>query len=104
MSEAEVQAPSRSGARRLTLNTDGKHHPWINGAAAYSVAAGLVSFVMGLQSANHIIGSALGVSAFLVGLWAQMVSVTREQRMLIVCGIVASFVGMGIALAHGGFG
>jgi hypothetical protein len=103
LSEAEVQVPSRSASRRLTLNSDGKPHPWINGAAAYSVVAGIVSMVMGFISANHIVGSVLGVSAFLIGLWAQMVSVTREQRMVIVCGIVAAFVGMGIAIAHGGF-
>lgn len=99
-----MQAPSRSAARRFTLNTDGKRHPWINAAAAYSVVAGVASFVMGLQSASHIVGSALGVSAFLVGLWGQMVSATREQRIILVCGIVAAFVGMGIAIAHGGFG
>lgn len=104
MSEAEVHAPSRSAARRFTLNSDGKPHPWINGAGAYALVAGIISMVMGLISANHIVGAALGVSAFLIGLWAQMVSVTREQRMLIVCGVVAAFVGMGIAIAHGGFG
>lgn len=99
-----MQVPSRSAPRRFTLNTDGERHPWINGAAAFSVVAGIISMVMGFISANHIIGTALGVSAFLIGLWAQMVSVTREQRMVIVCGVVAAFVGMGIAIAHGGFG
>ncbi len=104
MSEAEAQVQSQSPTRRFTLNTDGSRHPVVNGAAAYSVVAGLVSFVMGLISANHIVGTALGVSAFLVGLWAQMESTTTEQRVVIVFGIVAAFVGMGLAFAHGGFG
>ena len=104
MSQAEVQAPTQGTAGRFSMNTDGKRHPWINGAAAYSVVAGVISMIMGFISANHIVGTALGVTAFVIGLVAQMVSVTRNQRMVIVCGIVAGFVGMGLAIAHGGFG
>jgi hypothetical protein len=102
--QAQVQVQSQSHARRFTLNSDGKRHPRVNAAAAYSVVAGLISFVMGLVSANHIVGAALGVSAFLVGLGAQMESSTTEQRSVIVFGVVAAFVGMGLAIAHGGFG
>ena len=71
--------------------------------AAYSLVAGIVSMVLGLLSKGAIAGAILGVTAFLVGLGAQMVSATRNQRMVIVCGIVASFVGMGLGIAHGGF-
>lgn len=102
MSEAEVQ--SRSRARRFTLNSDGQRHPLVNAAAAYSVLAGIASMVMGLVNVAHVVGSVLGVSAFLIGLGAQMMSATRDQRMVIVCGIVAAFVGMGLGIAHGGFG
>jgi hypothetical protein len=101
LSEAEVQ--SRSRARHFTLNSDGQRHPVINASAAYTVIAGIVSMVLGLLAVSHIAGSVLGVSAFLVGLGAQMVSATRGQRMVIVCGIVAAFVGMGLGIAHGGF-
>jgi hypothetical protein len=101
LSEAEVQ--SRSHARHFTLNSDGRRHPWINAAAGYSLAAGITSMVLGLLSVAHIAGSILGVSAFLIGLGAQMISATRDQRMVIVCGIVAAFVGMGLGIAHGGF-
>ena len=102
LSEAEVQ--SRSRARHFTLNSDGQRHPVVNAAAAYSLLAGITSMIMGLVSVAHLAGSVLGVSAFLIGLWAQMISATRDQRMVIVCGIVASFVGMGLGIAHGGFG
>jgi hypothetical protein len=44
------------------------------------------------------------VTGFVIGLIAQMMSVTRAERMVIVFGIVASFVGMGLGFAHGGFG
>jgi len=100
LSEAEVQSRSRS---RINLNSDGQRHPVVNGAAAYSVLAGLTSMVLGLISVAHFVGSVLGISAFVIGLWAQMISATRDQRMVIVCGIVAAFVGMGLGLAHGGF-
>lgn len=102
LSEAEVQ--SRSRARHFTLNSDGQRHPVVNTAAAYAVVAGIASMIMGLVSVAHLVGSVLGVSAFLVGLFAQMISATRDQRMVIVCGIVAAFVGMGLGIAHGGFG
>lgn len=99
------QAPARPRprARQFTLNSDGKRHPLINASAAYTIAAGLASFVLGMLSLDHFIGSILGVTGFVVGLLAQMLSATRAERMFIVFGIVASFVGMGLGLAHGGF-
>jgi hypothetical protein len=47
--------------------------------------------------------TATGLVAMLVGLYAQMISATREERVLIVTGIIAGFVGFAIGLAHGGF-
>ena len=96
------QAPARPRPN-LTLNTDGKRHPVLNAAAAYTVLAGLASFALGMYNVQHFAGSFLGVTGFLIGLLAQMMSATRAERMVIVVGIVASFVGMGLGLAHGGF-
>lgn len=101
MSEAEIESGPR--ARHFTLNSDGQRHPVVNSAAIYTLLAGIVSTVLGLLSVAHLVGSVLGVSAFAIGLWAQMISATRDQRMVIVCGIVAAFVGMGLGIAHGGF-
>lgn len=98
------EAPARPSPRaRLTLNADGKRHPLINAAAAYTVVAGLTSMILGLLSLQHILGTILGVSGMLIGLGAQMMSATRQERMVIVFGITASFVGMGLGFAHGGF-
>jgi len=99
------QAPARPRPRvpRLTLNGDGARHPLLNAAAAYTVVAGLVSLVFGLLSLQHIAGTILGVTGMLIGLLAQMMSATRPARMVIVCGIVASFVGMDLGFGHGGF-
>jgi hypothetical protein len=100
LSQAETESRP---TQRFTLNTDGQRHPAINLAAGYSVVAGVTSTVLGLLSAAHIVGSVLGVSAFLIGLGAQMASVTTYQRCVIVTGITAAFVGMGLGIAHGGF-
>jgi hypothetical protein len=44
-----------------------------------------------------------GLVSLLVGLYAQMISATREERIVIVTGIIAGFVGLALGLAHGGF-
>jgi len=99
------QAPARPRprARNSAVNSDSRLHPLINAAAAYSVLAGLASFILGLLETDHLVGTILGTTGFLIGIWAQLVSATRAQRMVIVCGIVASFVGLGLGFAHGGF-
>jgi hypothetical protein len=93
------------------LNSDGKPHPVENIMAIGILLIGLVSFVLGMIVRNspsitasaHIVATLTGLFALLVGLYAQMVSSTREQRILIVTGIIAGFVGLAIGLAHGGF-
>jgi hypothetical protein len=101
---SQAQAGSASRTRRLKLNSDGQRHPAINGAAGYTFVAGLISVVLGLMNVAHFVGTLLGVTAFLIGIVAQMLSVTREQRMVIVVGVVGAFVGLGLGIAHGGFG
>jgi len=100
----------RTGPRPSILNTDGQPHPVENATAIAVLVAGLVSFVLGLVVRNshtgpavHIIATATGLFALLVGLYAQMVSSTRNQRVVIVTGIIAGFVGLAIGLSKGGF-
>ena len=47
--------------------------------------------------------TATGLVAILVGLYVQMISATREQRVLIVTGMIAGFVGLALGLSRGGF-
>jgi hypothetical protein len=101
MSQAEAKSSSR--ARHFTLNTDGKRHPVLNAATAYTCVAGIISVVTGVIVGDHLIATVLGITGFGVGILAQMASATREERIFIVFGIVASFVGMGLGIAHGGF-
>jgi len=39
-----------------------------------------------------------------VGLYAQLVWSNRDQRIVIVTGLVAAFIGGALAIAHGGVG
>lgn len=100
---SQPQARSESHTLRLRLNSDGQRHPVINSAAAYTLVAGVISMVLGLMNVAHFVGTLLGVTAFFVGMTAQMASATTEQRIVIICGVVGSFVGLGLGIAHGGF-
>jgi hypothetical protein len=100
----------RSGRRLNIFDTDGQPHPAENLTAIAVLLAGLVSFVLGLVVRNthsgpavHVTATALGLFACAVGLYLQMVSSTRNQRVVIVTGIIAGFVGLAIGLSKGGF-
>jgi uncharacterized membrane protein len=100
----------RTGSRQSILNSDGQRHPVQNVLTIFTLVVGLISFVLGLivrnthvGSAVHIIATATGLLAILVGLYVQMISATRNQRVLIVAGIIAGFVGLAIGVSRGGF-
>jgi len=105
-----VAGTLRNGPRLNILNNDGKPHPAENVWAIVVLVAGLVSFVLGLVvrdahpgPAIHVVATATGLVACLVGLYLQMVSSTRNQRVVIVAGIIAGFVGLALGLSKGGF-
>jgi hypothetical protein len=100
-----------TGQRPHILNSDGQPHPVENVLTVFTLVVGLVSFVLGMIVRNVpstgagvvITATATGLISMLVGLYAQMISATREQRVLIVTGIIAGFVGLALGLGHGGF-
>jgi hypothetical protein len=96
-------APAQARAPRLTLNSDGRRHPLLNATAAFTLIAGVAAFVLGLYHSQHFLPTLLGIAAFGVGMVGQMLSATTEQRVLLVAGIIAGFVGLGLGIAHGGF-
>ena len=94
---------------RLTLNTDGRRHPLENALAVFTLAAGLVAIIAGFLANQHGMGAWahvtatwLGLASLVIGLYGQLVSATREERMIIVAGLVAAFVGVALGLANGG--
>jgi ammonia channel protein AmtB len=105
-----VTGAVRNGSRANFLNSDGRPHPVENVLTVIVLIVGLVSFVLGMIIRNAhtgaamiIIATATGLFACLVGLYVQMISATREQRILIVTGIIAGFVGLALGLSKGGF-
>jgi hypothetical protein len=98
------EATRTQSRARMTLNSDGRRHPVENGLTAFTFVVGLLAFAISFIVRAHLAGSVLGLVGFVIGLYAQMVSNTREQRVLIMAGIIAAFVGLGLSIAHGGFG
>ena len=102
---------SQGRFRLINLNSDGRSHPLLNLASVGTLVAGLVAFVLGMLlrydagtgKGFAIAAAAIGLVSLLVGLFAQMVSATRQERILLVTGMVAGFVGLALGLAHGGF-
>jgi hypothetical protein len=98
-----ISAQPQNRALRLTLNSDGQRHPLLNAVTAFTFIVGVAAFVLGLYHRYHLPATILGIVAFGVGLLGQLMSATREERVFLVTGIVAGFVGMGLGIAHGGF-
>jgi uncharacterized membrane protein len=80
-----------------------------NSLSVFTLIAGLVACVLGFLAIQkgigawaHVGATWLGLIALIVGLPAQLYSATRTERMLIVTGLVAAFVGVCLGLAHGG--
>ena len=101
------------GHLHFKLNSDGQSHKLLNVASVFVLLIGLASFALGIvirnDSATGGVGwaavtTSTGLIAMVGGLWAQLMSATTEQRILIVTGIIGGFVGFALGLAHGGFG
>lgn len=82
----------------------GPSSPVLGAVAGGVCVAGIVSIILGFIVRAHLPALVIGIIAFVIGMFAQMVSETRGQRILIVSGLVAAFVGGTLAIAHGGFG
>jgi hypothetical protein len=101
---------ARTGSHQNILNSDGQRHPVENILTIFTLVVGLIAFVLGMIVRNahtgtavHITATATGLAALAIGLYVQMISATREQRILIVTGMIAGFVGLAIGLSRGGF-
>jgi hypothetical protein len=98
-----VKTPSRQPSW-LTLNSDGQSHPVLNIMSAVTVVVGVAAFAFGLIVSARAIATVLGIIGLGIGMMAQMYSATREERILIVTGIIGAVVGLGLGVGHGGFG
>ena len=103
MADMPDAASTRSHVPFLTLNNDGQRHPLENALAVVTLVTGLSTVAVGWVVSLHALASILGIVSLLVGLYAQMISATRAERMIIVTGLVAAFVGTALGFGHGGF-
>ena len=79
--------------------------------AGVTLLLGLLSFVLGMVVRNapsapaalHVVATVAGVLSLVLGLVLQMISATRNERIIIVTGMIAGFVGASLGLAAGGF-
>ena len=86
-------------------------HVTLSPAGARQKALNALSFVLGMivrnepsaSAALHITATVTGGVSILLGLYVQMISATRTERIVIVTGMIAGFVGASLGLAHGGF-
>jgi hypothetical protein len=93
----------RSRVPRLALAGDGQRHPLEDALAVFTLVTGIAAFATGWVVALHVIASVTGGVSLVVGMYAQLISATRPERIVIVTGLVAAFVGAALGLAHGGF-
>jgi uncharacterized membrane protein len=91
-------------APRVTLNSDGQRHTVQNVFVVLACIGGIVAFVISIIVRLHLAATVLGMASFGGGMYLQMTSSTREQRVLLMAGIIGGFVGLGLGIAHGGFG
>lgn len=75
-----------------------------NVLVGFTIVSGLIAFAIGWVVSLHSIATVLAVASMVIGMYAQLVSTSREQRIVIVTGLVAAFVGGALAIAHGGVG
>ncbi len=98
-------------AQHVTLNPAGNRRIALNALAVVTIVLGLLSFVLGMivrnepsaSAALHVTATVTGGVSILLGLYIQMVSATRTERIVVVTGMIAGFVGACLGLAHGGF-
>jgi hypothetical protein len=103
MPETISEPAQQSRGLQLSLNSDGERHPLLNAVSGFTCIAGIAAFVLAIIVREHLAATILGIIAFGTGLVGQLYSATREERILLVTGIVGGFVGMGLGIAHGGF-
>jgi hypothetical protein len=102
--ETANAAPS-TGVRQpvFSLNEDGQRHPVENTLTVITFVAGILAFAVGWYVRLHLAASVLALVSMVIGLYTQLISSTRPQRIIIITGVVAAFVGGCLAIAHGGF-
>ena len=106
--QADLESPQ---AQQVAIAPAGPRHMALNVLAVVTIVLGLISFALGMivrnetsaSAALHVTATVTGAIAIILGLYIQMISATRTERIIVVTGMIAGFVGACLGLAHGGF-
>ena len=109
--ERKEDRPGPSVSTPILAHAPGSGTPAVAVMAGLTLVVGLVSFVLGMIVRNdsgapamlHVVATVTGAVSVVIGLYAQMISGTRNERIIIVTGMIAGFVGACLGLAAGGF-
>lgn len=99
-----VPNSTRSAAahRHHLLNTDGFSHPRENAATLLTTSFAIAAGICAMIPALHILASWAGIAGLATGGYAQMISATTAERVVNVCAMTISGLGLLFGLAHGG--
>ncbi|MHC3392933.1 hypothetical protein ACLQ2E_26215 [Streptomyces lavendulocolor] len=82
--------------------TDGKPHPLQDTLMAVTLVLGAVAFITAQFHSLHLISSWAGLIGIVTGAYGQFISETTRERTLLIIGMGASAIGLGLGMAHGG--
>lgn len=84
--------------------TPSAHHQRQRVLTVVTLVIGTVALVLGFIEAAHAAGAVLGAIGVVLGFYCQLTSENTGQRWMDVLGTGGAAVGLGLSLAHGGFG
>ncbi|QGV79637.1 hypothetical protein [Streptomyces ficellus] len=82
--------------------TDGKPHPLQDTLMAVTLGLGLIAFITAQFHSLHLISSWAGLVGVVTGAYGQYISETTRERTVLIIGMGASAIGLGLGMAHGG--
>ncbi|MFF8832080.1 hypothetical protein [Streptomyces sp. NPDC015131] len=82
--------------------TDGKPHPLQDTLMAVTLVLGVLAFVTAQFHSLHLISSWAGLVGVVTGGYGQFISETTRERTVLIIGMGASAIGLGLGMAHGG--
>jgi hypothetical protein len=85
-------------------STPSAHHQRQQALTAVTFVLGAVALVLGFIEAAHVAGAIVGLVGVVLGFYCQLTSENTTQRWADILGTGGAAIGLGLSLAHGGFG